>query len=99
MTTTTTTTDKHPKLAELESKLSTLEQSLLSQDPQMPNHLKEIHKYLIQFEELSHLLTEEQIAIILDAQQRRVGVILAAETKSKKNGGGKGLKNVTADDL
>lgn len=93
---------KHPKLVELEPKMKALEDALLSSDPKMPMHLKEIHKYLIQFEELAHLLSEEQISQILDAQQKVVGINLAAETKGKngKGGsGGKSLKNVTADDL
>lgn len=80
-------TPDHPKLLELLPKLEALEQALLSSDPKMPGHLKEIHKYLIQFEELAHLLTEDQIAIILDGQQRQVGIKLADETKTKSKTG------------
>lgn len=88
----------HPKLAELLPKLNALEASLLATDPQMPVHLKEIHKYLLQFEELSHLLSEDQIAIILEGQQKKLGVVLAEETKAKaKSGKIKG--GVSADDL
>lgn len=88
----------HPKLAELEGKLSQLEASLLANDPKMPTHLREVHAYLIQFEELSHLLKEEQIAVILDGQQRKVGIILAEETtKAKKTTKIKG--GIGADDL
>lgn len=88
----------HPKLQELLPKLDALEASLLANDPKMPVHLKEIHKYLLQFEELSHLLSEEQIATILDAQQRKLGVVLAEETKGKK-GSSKIKGGVSADDL
>lgn len=90
----------HPKLAELLPKLKQLEDALLASDPQMPVHLKEIHKYLIQYEELAHLLSEEQIAVILEGQQRRVGIILATETRKGTGGSSaKNLKGVTADDL
>lgn|SRR5574341_308567 len=89
---------QHPKLVELLPKLDTLEKALLSADPLMSTHLKAIHKELIQYEELAHLLSEEQIAVILEAQQKKIGVILAAETtKQKPNGKIKG--GVTADDL
>lgn len=89
---------KHPKLLELEPKLKALEDALLKVDPQMPFHLKEIHKHLIQYEELAHLLSEDQIAVILEAQQKKLGVILANETtKSKGNSKIKG--GVSADDL
>lgn len=76
-----TITPEHPKLKELLPKLDALEKALLANDPKMPGHLKEIHKYLIQFEELAHLLSETDIAKILDAQQKIVGIKLAEETK------------------
>ena len=86
---------EHPKLQELLPKLDALEKSLLSADPLMPTHLKEIHKYLIQFEELAHLLTEDQIAVILEAQQKKLGIILAEETKGLKGA----KKDYSADAL
>lgn len=81
-------------------KLDALEKALLAADPKMPTHLREIHAYLIQFEEISHLLTEEQLAVILAANQKKLGVSLAEETKGNKGGSSRNaLKNVTADDL
>lgn len=87
---------EHPKLKELLPKLDALEQALLAADPKFPTHLKEIHSYLIQFEELAHLLTEQQIAVILEGQQKKLGIVLAAETTKTK---GSKAKGVTADDL
>lgn len=87
---------EHPKLKELLPKLDALEQALLAADPKFPTHLKEIHGYLIQFEELAHLLTEQQIAVILEGQQKKLGIILAQETTKTK---GAKAKGVTADDL
>lgn len=89
---------QHPQLVALLPKLDALEKALLTNDPLMGTHLKAIHTTLIQYEELSHLLTEQQIQTILDGQQKKIGLILAAETtkttKSTKIKGG-----VTADDL
>lgn len=89
----------HPKLAELEGKLKTLEEMLLANDPKMGGHLREIHNTLITYEELSHLLSEEQIAVILEGQQKKLGIILAAETSKVKKGSTKIKGGVTADDL
>lgn len=90
----------HPKLAELLPKLDALQAALLAADPKMPQHLREIHNYLIQFEELAHLLKEDQIAVILSAQQKKLGIMLAEETKKGTGGGSRAkVKGVTADDL
>lgn len=95
----TTIIPPHPQMAGVLEKIENLRLSLATADPKMPEHLKAIHRTLIQYEELSHLLTEDQIAVVLDGAQRKLGVILAAETTATKPGKGKGLKNVTAEDL
>jgi len=89
----------HPQMPAVLEKIEILRISLLTADPKMPEHLKAIHRTLVQYEELSHLLSEEQIATILDGAQRKLGIILAAETTATKPGKGKGLKNVSAEDL
>jgi len=89
----------HPQMPSVLEKIEILRISLLTADPKMPEHLKAIHRTLVQYEELSHLLSEEQIATILDGAQRKLGIILAAETTATKPGKGKGLKNVSAEDL
>lgn len=90
---------KNPQLLALLPKLEALEKALLSADPLMPTHLKEIHKHLIQYEELAHLLTEDQIAVILEGQQKKIGIILAAETTKAKGSNSKIKGGVSADDL
>lgn len=80
---------EHPKLKELLPKLDALEKALLATDPKMPVHLREIHKYLIQFEELAHLLTEEQISKIVQGQEILTSTKLADETKAGKGPGSK----------
>jgi hypothetical protein len=90
-------TQPSPQVAALLPKLASLEQALLDGDPKMPVHLKEIHKLLISYEELAHLLSEEQIAVLLSAQGRRVGVLLAEEGKKAEKKASN--KRIGADDL
>lgn len=82
-------------------RLELLHKALLERDPMMPNHLLEIHKQLITYEELVHLLTDEQIGIIMQAQQQHTNTTLIAATsgaagkaKAKKAGA-----NLTISDL
>jgi hypothetical protein len=89
----------HPKLLGLQEKIKHLQNLLLADDPKMPGHLRAIHGELIQYEELSHLLNEDEIAIILDAQQKKMGITLAAETTKAIKSKSGGIKNVKADDL
>lgn len=63
-------------------RLDALEQALLAQDPEMPKHLGEIHRLLITHEELTHLLSDEQIAVIMGAQQLQTNTTLVASTAS-----------------
>jgi len=86
-------------LEETLEKIEQLKAALLAKDPAMPGHLRAIHRNLVQYEELSHLLTEDQIATILDGAQRKLGIILAEETTKTKGSKGKSLKGVTAEDL
>lgn len=60
-----------------------LEQAMLNKDPMMKNHLAEIHKHMIQHEEIVHLLSDEEIAKIMRAQQQQTGVALVHEVKPK----------------
>lgn len=93
-----TTTDnlEFVKLETLD-KLQKLEAAILSQDPELPNHLKTIHKNLIQYEELVHLLTDDQITTLMRGQKIHVGVQLVKE--SSKKAVSKSLKGISVDDL
>lgn len=85
----------HPAFA-VEARLTALEQALLAQDPQMPTHLKAIHKQLIEFPELVHLLKPEDWGKILQAQQQYTKVKLVEEGAAKKAAA---KKKITVDDL
>ncbi len=75
-------------------RLADLEAALLARDPLMKTHLGEIHKHMIQYEEISNLLRPHEIAKIMAAQQQHTGVILRAEVvgKSKAAAGKKAAK-------
>lgn len=67
---------------DLMTRMGQLDEALLARDPMMKMHLGAIHKQLIQYEELVHLLTDEQIGHIVKAQQVHTGTVLAAEIKT-----------------
>ena len=68
---------------ELLSRLASLEEALLARDPMMKTHLGAIHKQLITYEELVHLLSDDQIGKIVAAQQVHTSTVLIQEVSSK----------------
>jgi len=89
------TTPDHPIHVVME-RLALIEQKLLQNDPQIGTHLKEIHKHLMEYEELSHLLTPEQIGVLMKGFQKHTTIQLVVE--GVKKSGGKS-KKVSVDDL
>lgn len=73
----------NPVHFELMDRLGKLEEALLIRDPLMKVHLAAIHKQLIGYEELVHLLTDEQIGKIVAGQQAHTNTTLAVEVSSK----------------
>lgn len=82
-------------------KIENLQALLLKQDPALPGHLKAIHGTLNKYEELTHLLTDEQIRKMIVAQKQVTGtVLIAAVTKSKSTASlTKQAKGISAADL
>lgn len=81
-------------------RLADLEQALLDRDPMMPTHLREIHKTLIEYEEIMPLLTVDEISKIMSAQQTHVATFLRQEVvKSSKASASKRTAKVTLDDV
>jgi hypothetical protein len=92
MTTGTTTTGdgsvqstNSPQQEQLLHRLASLEAALTAQDPEMKNHLREIHKLMIGHEELVHFLSDEQIAVIMNSQQVVTSTTLAVVAAPKKS--------------
>ncbi len=91
---------KTPQHQQLLERLSFLENALLSQDPMMPKHLAEIHKLLISYEELAHLLSEDEIAKIMQAQQVQTNTTLVAAVTAKAKKESKArLSQLTLNDI
>lgn len=81
MTPTEPTSPEHAAALE---RLQLLEDALIAKDPMMKVHLGEIHKNLIQYEELVHLLTDDQIGIMMAAQQNHTNTVLIGSATSNK---------------
>lgn len=65
------------------SRIEQIASMLQTQDPQLPTHLAAIHSALIQYEELVHLLSDEQITQLIAGQTKHVSVQLSNETIAK----------------
>lgn len=83
------------------SRIDAIESELLKKDPQLPTHLAAIHKTLIQYEELAHLLSDDQIKILFKGQMKHMAVELIKEGAGKKTSAStnKRLSQTTVDDL
>lgn len=90
----------NPVHANFLQRLADLEAALLARDPLMKTHLGEIHKHMIQYEEISNLLRPHEIAKIMAAQQQHTGVILRAEVVGRsKAAAGKKAAKVSINDI
>jgi len=65
-------------------KIAELEQAMLSQHPQMPMYLKQIHQELLKSPELVHIMTNEQRAVLIRSLEKQTGVSVFAALKAKK---------------
>lgn len=85
---------------DVQGRIAQMADKLREQDPMLPVHLAAIHGALIQYEELVHLLSDEQIEQLVAGQSKHVGVMLVQEiTKSKKASVSARIPKTSADDL
>lgn len=81
-------------------RIASIQEGLLKQDPLLPTHLAAIHSSLIQYEELIHLLSDEEIATLVAGQVKHTGAMLTSEiTKSSKATVAKRIPKTSVDDL
>lgn len=81
-------------------KIEEIEQLMLARDPMLAGHLQSIHKSLAPYEELVHLLSDEQIKKLIAGQMQVTGTVLTqAIAKSTKTSVTKQAKNLSVDDL
>lgn len=84
---------------EIKTKLEELQQALLTQHPTMPTLLRDIHKTLKAQPEQVTLMTEDEIAIVIQGLEKQTNSHLAASTLKPTKAKKESLKNVTSDDL
>jgi len=81
-------------------KISELKSHLERNDPKIAGHLKEIHANLSKYEELVHLLSDEQIREIIVAQKSVTGTMLVQKVqKASPATLTKQAKMIKAEDL
>lgn len=81
-------------------RLADLERALLDRDPLMKTHLAAIHKTAIENEEIVALLTTEEIAKIMAAQQVHTNTVLVKETvKAGKKAAAAKVAKISIDDI
>ena len=85
---------------DVQGRIALMAETMLQADPMLPVHLSAIHGALIQYEELIHLLSDEEISQLIAGQSKHVGVMLTTEiTKSSKATISKRIPKTSVDDL
>lgn len=79
----------------IRAKLGTLQEALLTKDPMMAQHLKEIHKALMEQEDLVHMLTPQDRAVVIASLKAYRGAKLVEKATSKP----RSRKTITVDDV
>ena len=81
----------------LQQHLGNIEDALLAKDPEMPNHLRESHRLLISYPETVHLLDDEEVHKLIEAQEQWVKEKIVKDVATGK--GSRGKSKVSVDDL
>lgn len=86
---------------QISHRISTLQEALQKAAPGYEKLLQEIHTNLAKDEELTFMLTEEQVGVICAGLTKKKGVVIAEAGKKSGtiDGGRKKLRDVTLDDL
>jgi hypothetical protein len=84
----------------VQGRIKDIGDKLKEADPLLPTHLASIHSTLIQYEELVHLLSDEEIKTFVAGQIKHVGVKLVEEiTKPTKARVSSRIPKTSVDDL
>jgi len=81
----------------LRGRLAELETALMLKDPGMKNHLAAVHKQLHEQDDLVHLLTDEQRAVIVAGYKSYRNIQLVEKAKAPASRGRSA--KVTEDDI
>ena len=86
----------HP-IYQVMDRLEKIQDTMLRNDPELRTHLKEIHKLCKEYEELAHILTPEQIGVLMKGMQKYTAISIVTEDAKKPSS--KKLGKLTTDDL
>lgn len=86
----------HP-IYQVMERLEKIQDTMLRNDPELRTHLKAIHTLCKEYEELAHILTPEQIGVMMKGMQKYAAISIVTEGAKKPTS--KKLKNTTVDDL
>lgn len=81
----------------IKNRILKLSQALEAEIPDYAHILHTIHKALSKDDELTHLLTDEEVGVLIKAMKLRKSVVLVEEKKSKS--AKKALNQTTLDDI
>jgi hypothetical protein len=78
-------TDPNHPIFQVIQRLDAIEEKMLKQDPEIGTHLKAVHTLLREYEELAHLLSPEQIGVLVKGLQKHTTISLVVEGQAKKS--------------
>lgn len=84
---------------QIKEKCAALSNALLSAHPTIPVLLREIHTHLRSDPECVTLMSEDEIAIVVQGLQRQTGVEIVSAAVKKPSISKNAMKNITADDI
>lgn len=76
-------------MTRLQSVLGDVQATLLAKDPMMPQHLRSSHQLLISYPETVHLLTDDQVALLISAAQEHTKTMIVSAAAKKATVGKK----------
>lgn len=65
-----------PELSDLLHYISSLSEEMKKEHPELPTYMQIIHKKIVEYPELVHLLTDEQIGVVYQAALKQSNIIL-----------------------
>lgn len=84
------------EVLQLNARIDQLQQALLTKDPMMGEHLKHIHKLMLEFDDTPHLLRDDQRATYIAGLKQYRQVEMVKQVVAKKTGG---RRKFTEDDI
>lgn len=81
---------------EVKEAIASLQNSLLSQHPEMPILLRKIHQQLKADPDIVTLLTEEEIGVIVNGLSKQTNTVIATSISKSKT---KSIKSIGLSDL